>query len=89
MNNSDLNLNQAIHAASLFSPIKIYYNKECIWDDTLALGEGWIPLKEALKNFRAAHKDYSQIVVTNVKIDIVEWHHSIIHLKGKRKEKNK
>lgn len=80
---STIGFDEAIHPVMLFSPVKIYYNKKCIWDDTLSIDEGWVSLKEALDNFRNAHKDYERIIVTNIKIKIVEWHHSIIYLKGK------
>lgn len=83
---SVITLIEAIHSAMLFSPIKIYYNRELIWDDTLSIDGGWMPLKTALDNFRSTHKDIDSIVVTNAKIKIVDWHHSVIHLKGKRKE---
>ena len=86
---STIGFDEAIHSAMLFSPVKIYYNKKCIWDDTLSIDEGWVALKDALDSFRNTHKDYERIIVTNVKIKIVEWHHSVIYLKGKRKETNK
>lgn len=84
---SVIGLIEAIHSAMLFSPVKIYYNKKCIWDDMLSIDEGWLPLKEALDNFCNTHEDYEQIVITNVKIKIVEWHHSVIYLKGKVKKR--
>ena len=80
---SVIGLIEAIHSAMQFCPIKIYYNRKCIWDDTLSFDDGWLPLKDALDNFRNTHEDYERIVVTNVKIQIVEWHHSVIYLKGK------
>lgn len=84
---SVIGLIEAIHSAMLFSPVKIYYNKKCIWDDMLSLDEGWIPMKDAMDHFCDAHKDWKQIIVTAVKIDIVEWHHSVIYLKGKVKKR--
>lgn len=80
---SVITLIEAIHSAMTFSPMKIYYNKKCIWDDTLSIDDGWLPLKDALDNFRNTHEDYERIIVTSAKIKIVEWHHSVIYLKGK------
>ena len=89
MKQSELGFQEAIRAAMTYNPIKIYYNRKCIWDDTLGWEDGWLPLKEAMDRFRDSHKDWEQIVVTNVKIKIVDWHHSVIYLKGKVKEKTK
>ena len=85
--NSSITFDEAIRISMDHCPIKIYYNRKCIWDDMLSIDEGWIPLKRALDNFRNAHEDHNRIVVTNIKIKIVQWHHSIIYLKGKKKEK--
>ncbi len=40
-------------------------------------------MEDALDAFRSAHKDYDQIVIVEIKIEIVEYHHSVIYLKGK------
>lgn len=88
-NNSSITFDEAVHASMHHCPIKIYYNKKCIWDDTLSFNNGWMPLKDALDHFRKTYKDYEKIVVTDIKVEVVEWHYSIIYLKGKRKETNK
>ena len=80
---SVITLIEAIHSAMQFNPVKIYYNRKCIWDDTLNIDDGWMPLKDALDLFRDTHKDYEQIIATSVKIKVVEWHHSVIYIKGK------
>lgn len=86
MNNiSSITLEEAIRASLPHSPIKIYYNDECIWDDNLSFNEGWLPLDNALDRFRKTHEDYNQIVITDIEIEVVEWHHSIIRLKGKKR----
>lgn len=90
-NNSSITLEEALRASLSHCPIKIYYNKECIWDDTLSFNKGWIPLENALNRFRKTHEDYDKIIITDIDIEIVEWHHSVIYLKGKidkRKELN-
>ena len=87
-NITSITLEEALQASLPYRPIKIYYNKECIWDDTLSFNNGWLPLDRALDKFHKTHADYEQIVITNIEIEIVEWHHSIIHLKGKKEKQN-
>lgn len=88
---STITFDEAVHYIMHFCPLKIYYNRKCIWDDTLSWVDGWLPLKEALDNFRNTHEDYERIVITDLKVKIVDWHHSVVYLKGKidkRKELN-
>lgn len=89
--NSNIAFDEAVQASMQYCPIKLYYNGKCIWNDDLGWEEGWMPLKTALYNFRSTHKNYDQIRITDIKIKIVEWHHSVIYFKGKtikRKEHN-
>ena len=81
--NSEITFDEAIRYSEDYCPIKIYYNKKCIWDDNLEWGKDWISMEDALDAFRSAHKDYDQIVIVEIKIEIVEYHHSVIYLKGK------
>ena len=66
-----------------FGAIKIYYNNELVWDDSLSIDDGWMPPHKAIERFKRKHPRWRDIIVYSVKIDIVEWHHSIIKLKGK------
>lgn len=66
-----------------FGAIKIYYNNELIWDDSLSWEDGWMLPKEAIEKFKQKHPMWEQIKVNSVKITIVDWHHSIVRLKGK------
>jgi hypothetical protein len=91
-NFSNITFEEALRTSITYCPIKFYYNKECIWDDTLSFNNGWLPLESALDKFRKTHENYDQIVITNIEIEVVEWHHSIIYLKGKidkKKESDK
>jgi hypothetical protein len=81
--NSSITFDEAVQASMQHSFIKLYYNGKCIWNDDLTWEEGWVPLEMALDNFRDTHKDYDKIRITDMKVKIVEWHHSIIYLKGK------
>lgn len=88
--NSSITFDEAIRVSMHHCPIKIYYNRKCIWDDMLSIDEGWLSLERALDNFRNANKDYERILITDIKVKVVQWHHSIIYLKGKfNKRKDK
>ena len=85
---SILTLKEAINCAKWYNPIKIYYNRKCIWDDNLSAEEGWIDMNKAIEQFCGDRLIY----IDSLKIKIVEWHHSIIYLKGKvytERENNK
>lgn len=66
-----------------YSPIKIFYNNDLVWDGTLALNEGWCSPNNAIENFKSTHPEWEKFVVYSIKINIAEWHHSIVWLKGK------
>lgn len=84
---SNISIEEAIDAAMLFNPVKIYYNRKIVWDDDLSEDKGWVKFESALKSFKSSCKDYDKIVITDVKIKIVYFHHSIVYLKGKIKNK--
>jgi hypothetical protein len=65
-----------------YGPVKIYYNNKLIWDDDLSLDEGWITLYEAIEKFKASNPKWDKIKVHSIKIDIVQFHHSIVHFEG-------
>lgn len=84
---SNISIEEAIDAAMLFNLVKIYYNRKIIWDDDLSEDKGWVKFDDAIKSFKSSCKDYDKIVITDVKIKIVHFHHSIVYLKGKIKNK--
>lgn len=86
---SAITFDEAVRYIMHFCPLKIYYNRKCIWDDTLGFYDGWLSLKDALDNFCNTYEDYERIVITDLKVEIVDWYHSVVYLKGKRKERNK
>lgn len=83
---SNISIEEAIDSAMLFSPVKIYYNRKVVWDDDLSEDKGWVKFDNAIKSFKNSCKDYDKIVITDVKIKIVYFHHSIVYLKGKIKK---
>ena len=65
-----------------YGPVKIYYNNELVWDDDLSIEEGWITLYESIEKFKVTHPNWDKIMVTGIKIDIVQFHHSIVYFEG-------
>lgn len=84
--NTEISLIDAISMVDNFCPIKIYYNNELVWDDDMAIGFGWVSLETALWSFKNKHPEWVNIVIHTIKIDIVDFHHSIIRLKGKKRK---
>jgi hypothetical protein len=71
---SEITLPQAIDYCSDFCPFRIYYNKELLWDDE----HDW-----PFEFIRNSIKDFDSIVITDIKIKIDHFHHSIIYFKGR------
>ena len=84
---SNISLEKALELIKPFCPIKIYYNRKILWDDCLMVGEGWISLNSAIDNFKKACHAYKNILITDIKIKITDFHHSYIYLKGHIKNK--
>lgn len=82
---SDLNLSDAVSYVEKFCPVEIYYNGNLVWTDRCDASE-WVPMEEAVKQFaQKIESRHKRIFILRVGIEIVEFHHSIIRLKGKRK----
>lgn len=82
---SDLNLSDAISYVEKFCPVEIYYNGNLVWTDRCDASE-WVPMETAVKQFEEKMESRSKrIFILRVSIEIVDFHHSIIRLKGKRK----
>ena len=84
---SDLKLSEAVSYAEKFLPVEIYYNGNLVWTDKCEASE-WIPMETAMKQFeKKMESRQKRIFILRVGIEIVDFHHSIIRLKGKRKVK--
>lgn len=84
---SDLNLSDTISYLEKFCPVEIYYNGNLVWTDRYDASE-WVPMETAVKQFEEKMRTKQRrIFVLRVGIEIVDFHHSIIRIKGKRKEK--
>jgi hypothetical protein len=81
---SRLSLSDAISYTDQFCPVEIYYNGTLVWSDHCDASE-WIPMNLAVKQFESRlENDYKRIIIGRISIEVVEFHHSIIRLKGKR-----
>jgi phosphorylcholine metabolism protein LicD len=78
---SEFTIEETINKIMAFSPVKIYYNGDCIWDDDLDVSV-WKPLGEALINFYKENKYYKYYMITSINIITTDYHHSIIYLNG-------
>lgn len=63
------------------APIKWYWNDELIWDDTVDYNE-WISPKDAFRIFVVGHPKYREYMVHSLNIEIVDYHHSVVHMYG-------
>lgn len=82
---SDLNLSDAVSYVEKFCPVEIYYNGNLVWTDRCDASE-WIPMETAVKKFEEKlSTKQRRIFILRVGIEIVDFHHSIIRFKGKRK----
>lgn len=83
---SEITLREAINMTEIFCPIKIIYNdielyndydsdkviEDEIYGETLPL---WLAIPPRIKEFKDS-------IVTDIHIEIVDFHHSIITIKG-------
>ena len=82
---SDLKLSDAVSYVEKFCPVEIYYNGNLVWTDRCDASE-WVSMEEAVKKFEEKMESrHKRIFILRVGIEIVDFHHSIIRLKGKRK----
>lgn len=79
---TEIGLIDALSMVDNFCPIKIYYNGKLLWDDDAAMGV-WMSLETALENFKIKNPNWGHILIHSIKIDIVDFHHSIIRFKGR------
>ena len=92
MKQSDRTLNEVISMLDIFSPIKIIYNNEILYNDydgndiatvledgTKVYGEVMPP--NAVISDRIKGREDN--IINSINIEIISYHHSIITLKGK------
>lgn len=91
MKQTEMTLDAALKIVDAFSPIKVIFNN-CIlyndYDDEIPCGEdvsGQIVYGEvlpAVEVIRSRLYRYSSYVVTSIKVEIVQHHHSIVTITG-------
>ena len=78
---SEFTLSEVLCKADSFSPIKVFYNGEIIWDDDVDT-ENWIPYHKAIVIYKKKHKYFKYYKVTNINISITDYHHCILYIDG-------
>ena len=78
---SEVILSEVLTKINTFSPIKIIYNGETIWDDGLDI-EDWIPYERAIIEYKKKHKYFYYYKVTNIAIEIDSYHHCVAYISG-------
>ena len=81
--NNNLTLEQAIEKISTFNPVKIYYNNSILWNSELEIDDEFVTFEKAFSLFAYTNKNWESYRVFNIEIQIIDFHHSIIHLYGK------
>jgi hypothetical protein len=76
--NSEITLMESISMLGAFSPVKVMFNGIVLYDDYD--GDETGPLQEVLPKRLWQAKNY---VVTDINIKIVEFHHSVVSIKGR------
>lgn len=80
---SEITLDDALEKIHTWAPVLIYYNDEVIWDDIYTtFGVDWIPYHDAIAKFKEQDLDWHKIRITDIKIEVVHFHHSIIRFIG-------
>lgn len=79
--NSNMNMADVVEYISPFCPVKLYYNNTLIWDDCVDADIA-IPLNVALLQFEEKTNSLKNIIIHSVKIEIVDFHHSVVYLTG-------
>ena len=78
---SELTLSEVLTKTNNFSPVKVFYNGEVIWDDELYV-ENYIPYHKAIINYKKKNKYFNYYKVTNINIEITDYHHIIVYISG-------
>ena len=81
--NSEFTLEDMIEKLLSLNPVKIYYNNDVLWDSDVEIDDKFVTLDKAFSLFTYVNKNWKDIRVFNVEIQIVSFHHSIIYLYGK------
>ena len=87
---SEINLREAIEYVDKFSPVKIVFNGIILYND---YGEDVIEIEDGVYGENRLPIDvvpnrlwqFDNYVVTSINIEIVEFHHSIITMRGEYK----
>lgn len=88
MAHSELTLQYVLNKCwDTFAPIKYYWNDKLIWDDNLD-ADAWLSPAEAFKLFAHDNPRYENYIVENFKLEVVEYHHTVLYMYGKESGKD-
>ena len=90
MKNSEITLREAIEKIDLFCPIKIVFNGIVLYNDydsDVEVADGiWGEIYPPINVVPDRLWQFDKYIVTDINIEIVEFHHSIISMQGEYKE---
>lgn len=72
---------EAIVKLMPWSFTSLFWNNELVWDDSVSF-EDYVPLEEAIDNFEKKHPGFKSAYVQQVKVTVVDYHHSTISMYG-------
>lgn len=82
MAESNITLVEALKGLEFISPIKIVFNAVLLYDDW-----DFDETKPPLESIRERLWLYDKYVITSMNIEIKDFHHSFVYLKGELREK--
>ena len=88
MTNSTITLRQILFGSDLlddFGCCKLIINDEVIWDDDVDCYK-YVRFTDALERFFATHSDWESYRVTDINIQIVHLHHSIVSVRYEKRK---
>ena len=76
---SEITVIDAWQMCRRFCPIEWYWNDELVWTDDLNF-EDYISPGMAIERYEEKHPEWSLSRVYDLKIEIVDFHHSIVRM---------
>ncbi len=77
MTHSEITVKEALEKIGCWLPTQIWIAGKIAWDDDLSIDDGWMPYEEFINNMDI---DLYYSIVSSVEIEIVDFHHSVIHI---------
>ena len=78
---SEITVLEAIVKLTSWCFSSLFWNNELVWDDSVSF-EDYVPLEEAIDNFEKKHPGFKSAFVQQVKVTVIDYHHSTIFMYG-------